>query len=1570
LNWDYTLLPKRSARGFVAVCFGLFAVIGFAQDPRQSSPAINAKALSRAAGQAMVLTNKTPPPARAIHLRAQAIEPAKTKGYLPGAAGKLSPAPGRRLFVIQFKSKVARQTLEELNAAGFTPLQYLPDDAYIVYGDATRLPQNMALTSLAWAGPLDRSAKLHPAVQKRLAAASSQSSIESITVQYFDSEDAAATEKSLRALAQEPIHPARAGNHYTVRMKVRAQDLAALADLPLVYNVEPQAVYQLNDERQAMIVGTLNDPTAKTIPSPTTGARYQDFLARKGMDGKGVTVEILDDGLDRGLSSNAPGSAHADLVGRIAGILNFTNDLLGDGTAGHGTLNSSIIMGQPKTAATLIDGQWLGKMDGSGFQLGQGIAPGARILAGKIFRNDGSYDAGGRTFGEILAQCSAYEPRVANNSWGEDVFGEYIADCADFDALVRDSSSTLSGDQPLTICFSSGNAGGNTSDPRGTIGAPASAKNVIAVGATENSDAGATDGCQTRSTGSDDATQIARFSSRGPTADHRLGVTLVAPGTHIYGAAPSTGAFDGSGVCGGVNNDGHLPNEDAYYPAGQTDYTWSSGTSHSAPAVAAGAALYTQYHKQRYGLWPSPALVKAALVNSAVPIPGDTSFSPVAPYIPNVDVGWGRLNIEGLIPDANQSYPIFIADQDYVLTATGQVKEYVITPMSSARPLKITLAWTDAPAFPQVYPSLVNDLDLRVIHNNETYLGNMFEGGVSVTGGNADHNNNLECVYIPNPSGTYRIQVSAALLAGDGIPSRTGATDQDYALFVSGGLNDTPKGALQLDRRVYGLVDRMRIHLSDSDLRGQTSAAVTVKSTSSAPLTVTLKNTVNGGGIFESTLDLRGVFPIVAGQLPVGDGDTITVTYNDANDGTGKAAIVTSTAVVDGKPPVLSNVQVQDISYGSARISFRTDEPTTATVSYGIDCATPTRKVQDATLTKQHRVTMGSLAQDTLYNARIKVQDSVGNFSLSACVPFKTEKKVCGQTYNLESGTPAVFSHQAALGSDSWAVAESPYAHSPSHAWFCPNPATPTDSWLTFASSSQILPRASLVFWHTFGLDADYDGAVLEYSLNGGASWNDLGPFITQGGYNSLLRATASNPLSGRRAWSGKAMDAMTRVEVNLASFAGKNMTFRFRMGCDNYQGGEGWLIDDVRLCSSLGSRGVVQLNAAKYRRGENVMIYLSDLDLAGQTTAFAQVMSSSEASGEMLSMTALGSGHFMASVPLVNNPASNDGALGVSDGDVISVVYQDQDDGTGTPNLASATAIVDARCATVSQCEATTITSRAAYVTVKTDEPAHIGLLISSAKDKKQWTINSPAATTEFKTLLTDLTPCSLHSVNVITTDTLGNACTMDRLPAHFVTPDDQLILFEDAEGVTTLVHGANSGIDDWAQSVDANARSPVRSWQVSDPQQLSDKYLRTQPFTIQPGDMLTFWHTYQFEMAGKAYFDGGVVEISTDGVNWEDLERGFAYDTAYDGALSTVFDNPLGGRRAFTGGKIGTMKPAFVKLDRWAGANRMIRWRVVTDSSGSDVGWHIDDVRIVHQQSCGTYSNGVKSGHWRLYD
>ena len=287
---------------------------------------------------------------------------------------------------------------------------------------------------------------------------------------------------------------------------------------------------------------------------------------------------------------------------------------------------------------------------------------------------------------------------------------------------------------------------------------PKVAKNLISVGATENvrptlSSSGGSTGA------ADNLEQLPDFSSRGPAADSRVKPDISAPGDAVTGGRSGPDALFG--------------NIDTFHRV-------SSGTSHASPQVAGAAALFTEYWKaNNSGLNPSPAMIKAALINGAVDVTGTGAVS----SRPNGSEGWGRINLKNVL---NTGAAMSYIDQSTALSTVGQITNFIGNIPDSSRPVRISLVWTDPPAASD--PALVNDLDVEVLVGGNKYRGNVFVSGSSVTGGSADVRNNVENVFLPvGISGPVTIRVIAKTLNGDGILGNADTTDQHFALVVYNG---------------------------------------------------------------------------------------------------------------------------------------------------------------------------------------------------------------------------------------------------------------------------------------------------------------------------------------------------------------------------------------------------------------------------------------------------------------------------------------------------------------------------------------------------------------------------------------------------------------------------------------------------------------------------------------------------------------------------------------------------------------------------------------------------------------
>ena len=126
-----------------------------------------------------------------------------------------------------------------------------------------------------------------------------------------------------------------------------------------------------------------------------------------------------------------------------------------------------------------------------------------------------------------------------------------------------------------------------------------------------------------------------------------------------------------------------------------------------------------------------------------------------------------------------------------------------------------------------------------------------------------------------------------------------------------------------------------------------------------------------------------------------------------------------------------------------------------------------------------------------------------------------------------------------------------------------------SDSFVMMAADVA-LPLGSQVylrFDHAFGFeDPDWDGGWLEYSTNGGSSWNDAWLLFNDGlDYTGTINNTGDNPNPGHPAFVGDSHGYVSS-RYDLSTLAGSNVRFRFRMSTDSILFDLGWLVDDVRI--------------------------------------------------------------------------------------------------------------------------------------------------------------------------------------------------------------------------------------------------------------------------------------------------------------------------------------------------------------------------------------------------------------------
>ena len=717
---------------------------------------------------------------------------------------------GKQLHLVQFAGPIKPEWLEALKQSGAEIVTYIPENTYLIYGDAAALARMQAWAGASeftqWEGEYSQDLKVHSEARAMAARkVDGKAEVDLFAIQLII--DTNSNPATLALIDQLKVGSTRVDSqmkrYRNIVVSLPADQLDAIAAEPDVISIQPFAVPKKRDERQDQIIaGNLNG----TSPS---GPGYLAWLASKGFtqaqfDASGFVVDVADSGIDNGTSTTGHFGLHrlGDVnqssrvtYYRIEGTLNPGGTLAG--CDGHGALNGHVIGNYDNFTGSQ-------HQDSAGFSYGVGICPFVKLGSSVIF--DNSVPEDDYTFPDFNTLASdAYGSgaRVSNDSWGSDVGGKYDFEAQTYDQLVRDAQAGVGGNQEMSFSFAAGNAGPCSGVKPLGIDSPGSAKNVITVGASANvrslsianggNDPSGNDACGEADVNAASADDIDCASSRGPCSDGRMKPDLVAPGVHITGGVPqesfgpspqglgsAISCFSALGVCG-LANSGTTDNTNNFFPLGQQFYTVSSGTSHSTPVVAGACALVRQFFINSNFTAPSPAMTKAFLINSARYLTGvganDSLWSS--------SQGMGEVNLGTAFDGA----PRFLRDQvpGDKFTATGQRRAYAGQVADPTKPFRVTIAWTDAPGNTSG-AAYNNNLDLTVTIGGATYKGNVFSGQFSAAGGKADTKNNVESVFLPaGTTGDFTVIVTAANINSDGVPNEEPALDQDFALVVYNG---------------------------------------------------------------------------------------------------------------------------------------------------------------------------------------------------------------------------------------------------------------------------------------------------------------------------------------------------------------------------------------------------------------------------------------------------------------------------------------------------------------------------------------------------------------------------------------------------------------------------------------------------------------------------------------------------------------------------------------------------------------------------------------------------------------
>ena len=663
-------------------------------------------------------------------------------------------------YLVQFTGPILPEWKLDLEQAGATLLDYVPQFAFVARMDKAMAGKITALPEVRWVGVYQPAYRLDTTLDKPLNTAL-PGETSRVVVRAFTGESGSRLRTQLKALGAMIIAEVPdSGGGPQFKLDLPTTALANAASLNGVAWIEPSVPYTFTN----------------AIARSNLIMKKDLIEQRLGLYGASQIVVVG----DTGVSTGNPATINADFAGRI-----FTGTTGPASTCGnwtdaneHGTHVAGSVLGSGFNSGAIT-----ATHSYSGTQAG--IAPEALLFAWGVCNDFTGLPTDLYTdyFGRMYNVDSRV--RLNTNSWGESVYGQYTVDSRNADRFIWEHPD-------MTVLFAASNDGTDANsdgviDPD-SIGAPGTAKNIITVGASENQRAtgGYNPGgaCSTWGTCwpsdypanpikndplSNNVSGMVAFSSRGPTDDGRLKPDIVAPGSNIVSVR-----YEGTGTGWGVY-DAH--------------YLYMGGTSMATPLAAGATAIVREFYSVTYGLTdPTAALLKATLINGAADLtPGqyrtavpDGSKDDVIRR-PDNNQGWGRIDLaSSLIYDAPRQLWFYQHP-----TGLGTNQEYSTTfvVVDNQHPFRISLAWSDYPGTEAAGGGLVNDLDLRVVApGGNVYYGNDILGD-GLLDGDRDHLNNVEGVDFGQPPlGQYVVYVK-----GYNVPQST----QPFALVVSGDLHGT-----------------------------------------------------------------------------------------------------------------------------------------------------------------------------------------------------------------------------------------------------------------------------------------------------------------------------------------------------------------------------------------------------------------------------------------------------------------------------------------------------------------------------------------------------------------------------------------------------------------------------------------------------------------------------------------------------------------------------------------------------------------------------------------------------------
>lgn len=763
---------------------------------------------------------------------------------------------------------------------------------------------------------------------------------------------------------------------------------------------------------------------------------------------------------------------------------------------------------------------------------------------------------------------------------------------------------------------------------------------------------------------------------------------------------------------------------------------------------------------------------------------------------------------------------------------------------------------------------------------------------------------------------------------------------------------------------------------ADPDLATPGSIDVLASSgTSPVAMTISLPETGPDTGVFTGLIPLS---PIPAsGTLQVSEGDVLEVVYSDADTGGGAPSPVRASVPVDDcVAPSILNLSRSRLGRNEIGLSWETDEPAESLLEFGLDPGLESSLPGPPDVTV-HSALLPSLPDCSNVYYRVTAVDRRGNTSVAddQGFPFHlgTSRPITKLEDDFEGGAPG---WSTGGSQNEWELGTPAVGPPP--------PPSGTFVWGTdldgsyeagadlHLTSPEVdltgLEGVTLTFMHWYDIFTSTagggfdDGAWLEVSSDNGATWDYIEP---EGGYPDTL---AGNPylLTGTPVYAGTTT-GWELATFDLDRFSGQIIRIRFHLWQDIFdppQPGLGWYIDDVVVQAAAPChQGGVHLEPGSGACGGSPLRVLvwdvdADADPLQLDTVTVQLTSPSDPLPTDVTLVESGpsTGEFsgLASFGSAQAP----GELTVTDGDLITALYDDQDDGTGLPAAARAFHQVgDCTLPVISGVQWRRLGPSRLLVMWETDEPA-----TSEIRDPGGTTLVASSSLTRSHSLvLGGLSPCTVSPFQVASVDSGGNLG---------VAPGGALLFSpEGNREIAVLEEGFESGAAGWAHGGDPD------EWEVGPPQSgpgaafagqsvagtgLAGPYSRDrvrighETWLVSPtfslggltSASLSLMHFFSFPETTQG--DGGIVEILARG-RWRTLTP----SGGYPGEIRT--DREGGTRGAFVNSSGGWVNSIF-NLSDYLGEAIRFRLRLHVDH-GTPVpsdGWYVDEIRVTGTVPC----------------